>query len=143
MIFTNFFHGGGDGSGEGVPMCPGKGASRLYVIQDPKLAGSCPQYTYVCFIIFEIAIAILNSINRLGPVMTQYHQCAVEAEFQIKFAMYSTLNWHSVVVIGTGLPAGPSNPGTCKIFFSSKISRPHLGPTQPLTEWASGVLFRG
>lgn len=81
----------GDGSGEGVPMSPDKGASQLYVIQDPKLAGSCPQYTYVCFIIFEIAIAILNRINRLVPIMTQYLHCAVETEFQIRFAMYVKL----------------------------------------------------
>ena len=72
-------------------MSPDKGASRLYVLQDPKLAGSCPYYTYVCFIIFEIAIAVLNSINRLVPIMTQYLRCAVEAEFQIKFAMYVKL----------------------------------------------------
>jgi len=32
-----------------------KGASRLYVMSDTKLAGSCPHYMYVCFIIFEIS----------------------------------------------------------------------------------------
>ena len=46
---------------------------------------------YVCCIIFEIAIAILSSINRLVPIVTQYLQCGVEAEFQIKFVMYVKL----------------------------------------------------
>lgn len=48
--------------------------------------------------------------------------------------------------IVAGLQAGQtgcSNPSTRKMFFSSKMSRLAIGPTQPPTQWVPGFLPEG
>jgi hypothetical protein len=86
--------------------------------------------------------------------MTKYFKCFIIKvymsgtkilyEIDLKFILRKLLkrsrNSSVGIVMGYGLDGRVSIPGRSKRFFSFPVSRPVLGPTQPIIQWVHGTL---